>query len=84
MNNKLFDHLVLSLKEAGAIKRDEIQASQATDLRLPDSKAGCEKMGLQVEFSIRLHLRKTTNRTESNLNNLKYYRTYALTDSKKY
>lgn len=29
MNNKLFDHLVLSLKEAGAIKRDEIQASQA-------------------------------------------------------
>lgn len=46
MNNKLFDHLVLSLKEAGAIKRDEIQASQATDLRLPDSKAGCEKMGL--------------------------------------
>ena len=23
MNNKLFDHLVLSLKEAGAIKRDE-------------------------------------------------------------
>jgi len=60
MDNKLFDHLVLSLKEAGAIKRDEIQASQATDLRLPDSKAVREKMRLtQAEFSTRLHFSRT-------------------------
>ena len=51
MNNKLFDHLVLSLKEAGAIKRDEIQASQATDLRLPDSKA-VNRTGFVGDFFI--------------------------------
>ena len=29
MDNNLFDHLILSIKEAGAIKNDEIHARQA-------------------------------------------------------
>ena len=65
MDNNLFDHLVLSIKEAGAIKRDEIQASRITDLKLPDSKAVCEKMGLtQAEFSTRLHPSRTRSKFE--------------------
>jgi putative transcriptional regulator len=43
MDNKLFDHLVLSLKEAGAIKHDEIPASRIIDSRLPGYKAIPEK-----------------------------------------
>jgi putative transcriptional regulator len=52
MDNNLFDHIVLSIKEAGAIKRDEIQASRITDLNLPDSKGVPKKMELTpTEFS---------------------------------
>jgi putative transcriptional regulator len=52
MDNSLFDHLVLSIKEAGAIKRDEIHASRITDLNLPDSKEVPKKMELTpIEFS---------------------------------
>lgn len=52
MDNNLFDHIVLSIKEAGAIKRDEIQASRITDLNLPDSKEVPKKMELTpTEFS---------------------------------
>lgn len=59
MNNKLFDHLVLSLKEAGAIKRDEIQASRVTMLRLPYSRAVPKKNGTTPNRVFRyLHVSK--------------------------
>ena len=46
MDNNLFDDLVSSIKEAGAIKRKEVQASRVTELELPDIKEVREKMGL--------------------------------------
>lgn len=36
MDKNLFNDLVSSIKEAGAIKREDIQASQITKLELPD------------------------------------------------
>ena len=57
MNNNLFDDLVYSMKEAGAIKRKEIQASRVTELELPDINEVREKTGLsQIEFAERLHI----------------------------
>ena len=51
MDNNLFDDLVASIKEAGAIKRNEIKASRVTELELPDIKEVREKTGLtQAEF----------------------------------
>ena len=38
MDNNLFDDLVSSIKQAGAIKGKEIQASRVTELELPDIK----------------------------------------------
>ena len=38
MDNNLFDDLVASIQEAGAIKRNEIKASRVRALELPDSK----------------------------------------------
>ncbi|MCA4423763.1 transcriptional regulator, partial [Acinetobacter baumannii] len=46
MDNNLFDDLVASIKEAGAIKRNEIKASRVTALELPDIKEVREKTGL--------------------------------------
>ena len=46
MDNSLFDDLVASIKEAGAIKRNEIKASRVTELELPDIKEVREKTGL--------------------------------------
>ncbi len=43
MDNNLFDDLVASIKEAGAIKRKEIKASRTTELKLPDIKQVREK-----------------------------------------
>ena len=37
-DNNLFHDLVTSIKEAGAIKRSDIQASRVTKLELPDIK----------------------------------------------
>ena len=37
-DNNLFDDLVSSIKQAGAIKGKEIQASRVTELELPDIK----------------------------------------------
>lgn len=55
MDNNLFDDLVASIKEAGAIKRKEIKASRVTELELPDIKEVREKTGLsQSEFAARL------------------------------
>jgi ribosome-binding protein aMBF1 (putative translation factor) len=78
MDNNLFDDLVASIKEAGAIKRNEIKASRVTELELPDIKEVREKTGLtQAEFAARLHIsenptklgtRQTlSNRASSNL-----------------
>ena len=61
MDNNLFDDLVSSIKEAGAIKRKEIQASRVTELELPDIKEVREKTGLsQIEFAARLHISART------------------------
>ncbi len=52
MDNNLFDDLVASIKEAGAIKRNELKASRVTELELPDIKEVREKTGLtQAENS---------------------------------
>ena len=45
MNNRLFDDLVASIKEASMIKRNEIKASRITELELPDIKEVREKTG---------------------------------------
>ena len=47
MDNNLFDDLVASIKEAGAIKRKEVKASRITELELPDIKEVREKTGLR-------------------------------------
>ncbi|WP_375581564.1 NadS family protein [Acinetobacter baumannii] len=61
MDNNLFDDLVASIKEAGAIKRKEIKASRVTELELPDIKEVREKTGLtQAEFAARLHISART------------------------
>ena len=61
MDNNFFDDLVASIKEAGAIKRKEIQASRTTELELPDIKEVREKTGLsQSEFAARLHISHRT------------------------
>lgn len=61
MDNNLFDDLVSSIKEAGSIKREDIQASQVTKLELPDIKKVREKTGLsQTEFAARLHISPRT------------------------
>ena len=61
MDNNLFDDLVASIKEAGAIKRNEIKASRVTELELPDIKEVREKTGLtQAEFAARLHISART------------------------
>ncbi len=52
MDNNLFDDLVASIKEAGAIKRKEVKASRVRELELPDIKEVREKTGLsQNEFA---------------------------------
>ena len=57
MDNTLFDDLVASIKEAGAIKRKEIKISRVTQLELPDIKEVWEKTELsQSEFAARLHI----------------------------
>ena len=43
MDNNLFDDLVYSIKEAGAIKRKETHVSRVTELELPDIKEGREQ-----------------------------------------
>ncbi|NUF65466.1 NadS family protein [Acinetobacter bereziniae] len=61
MDNTLFDDLVSSIKEAGAIKRKETRASRVTELVLPNIKDVREKTGLsQNEFAARLHISPRT------------------------
>ena len=61
MDNNLFYYLVASIKEAGAIKRNEMKASRVTVLELLDIKEVLEKTGLtQAEFAARLHISART------------------------
>ena len=61
MDNNLFDDLTASIKEAGAIKRNEITANRVTELKFPDIKEVREKTGLtQAEFAARLHISART------------------------
>ena len=63
MDNNLFDDLVASIHEVGAIKRKEIEASQVTELELSDIKEVREKTDLsQVEFASRMHISARTLR----------------------
>ena len=49
------------MKEAGAIKCNEMKASRVTELELPDIKEVREKTGLtQAEFAARLHISART------------------------
>lgn len=43
MENNLFDELISSIKEAGAIQREEILANRTTELELPEIKEIREK-----------------------------------------
>ena len=61
MDTQLFDGLVSSIQEAGAIKRREKSASRTFKLELPDVKSVREKTGLsQTEFANRLHISPRT------------------------
>lgn len=61
MDSNLFDDLVASIKEAGAIKRNEIKASRVTELKLPEIKEVREKTGLtQAKFAACLHISART------------------------
>ena len=61
MDNNLFDDLVASIKEAGAIKRNEVQASRLPELTPPEITAVRENTGLsQTEFAARLHISPRT------------------------
>ena len=61
MDTQLFDGLVSSIQEAGAIKRREKLASRTFKLELPDVKTVREKTGLsQTEFANRLHISPRT------------------------
>lgn len=57
MDNKLFDVLLTSLKEAGAIHRSELEPSRIFTYEIPEVKSIREKTGLtQVEFANKLHI----------------------------
>lgn len=61
MDNNLFNDLISSIQEAGAIKRKEVKATHITELKLPDIKEVPEKTGLsQNEFAARLHISPRT------------------------
>jgi putative transcriptional regulator len=61
MDNNLFDDLVASIKEAGAIKRNKVKASRVIELTLPNIKEVREKIGLSpTEFAARLHISTRT------------------------
>jgi putative transcriptional regulator len=52
MNDELFQQLVTSLKEGGAILRGKKQPARKTELNWPDARAVREKLGLsQANFA---------------------------------
>ncbi len=56
IDNHLFDDLVASVKEAGAIKRKEIKANWITQLELPDIKKVVKTCLSPSEFAARLQI----------------------------
>ena len=56
MDKKLFDELVGSIKEAGAIKHGRKKAARKTEIKPPDVRKIREKAGLsQSQFARMLH-----------------------------
>ena len=52
MKDELFQELLQSVREMGAITRGEMQPSRATELSIPDVKQVREKLGFsQIEFA---------------------------------
>ena len=61
MNDALFQELVASLKEGGAILRGEKKPSRKTTLSWPDARAVREKLGLsQGQFAALLGISART------------------------
>ena len=57
MNEKNFDKLLKSIRQAGAIKRGERKASRVFELSLLDVKKVREKIGLsQTQLSVLIHV----------------------------
>ena len=52
MKDELFDELVQSVREMGAIRRGEVQPARVTELSIPDVKEVRENLGFsQAEFA---------------------------------
>ena len=52
MNDELFDELLSSVREMGAIQRGEVEASRVTELTVPDAREVRENLGFsQAEFA---------------------------------
>ena len=63
MEDKLFEELMQSVREAGAILRGETEPSRVTTLSTPDVKSLRQSLGLsQKEFSAALHVSDGTLR----------------------
>ena len=63
MEDKLFEELMQSVREAGAIVREEAPPSRVTTLSIPDVKLVPESLGLaQKEFSTDLRVSDGTLR----------------------
>lgn len=61
MSDELFNELLTSVKQAGAIRRGEMAASRVFSYPTPDVKAVREQTGLsQGEFASRLMISKRT------------------------
>ena len=61
MDNQLFDELLASIKEAGAISRGELKPSRTFTYEIPDIKAIRKKTGLtQAEFAQKLQISPRT------------------------
>ena len=61
MDNQLFDELLASIKEAGAISRGELEPSRTFTYEIPDIKAIRKKTGLtQAEFAQKLQISPRT------------------------
>lgn len=57
MNEQLFNELLLSIEQAGAISRGELKPERAFSYDIPDVKAIREKTGLsQTMFAKRLNI----------------------------
>lgn len=63
MDDKLFEELLDSIREAGAIIRGEIEPSRVTEMHLPDARKIRQELGLsQDQFAQRLGVQVATLR----------------------